>query len=163
MRNKQKSRKKGQINSIDAFFALAIFSILLILVVINMNNYSQKLNEKIEYDNMMTKAFQISELLVKDRGVPTNWNTNNVQIIGLAAEDRMLSEEKINYMKNLSINEAKSIFKIYDSNFYLSLKNVNGSSITDYGSPFTGKKAVNIKRYVLYKNASAILEFSVWK
>ena len=165
---KMKTRKKAQMNSIDAFFALSIFIIILVLFTVTLNNYNYKLSERVDYDNMVAKAFQISDLLVKNEGRPVDWGATNItaEIIGIASEDRVLSETKINRLRNLSVNQTKSIFKIYGNNFYISLKNSSGGNITSYGNPFnqsSSKKVVNIKRYVLYNNASTILEFSIWK
>ena len=163
-----KTRKKSQVYSIDAFFALCIFVIILILFATTLNNYNYKLSERVDYDNMVAKAFQISDLLIKNEGRPVDWGATNItaEIIGLASEDRILSETKINRLRNLSINQTRSIFKIYGNEFYILLKNSSGENITSYGNPFnesSSKKVVNIKRYVLYKNASTILEFSIWK
>jgi hypothetical protein len=127
------------------------------------NSYSQKISEKTEYNNMLMKSFQVSDILVKSAGYPLDWNSGNVKVIGLASGDRNLSMNKTNMFINLSINKTKSIFQTERYNFYFSLKRINGTNITSYGNYPSGKKIVNIRRYVLYNNESAVFDFSIWK
>lgn len=147
----------------DIFFALSIFCVLLIIIAITLNNYGQKSSSEIESDIMITKAFQISDLLIKTEGFPSKWNNDNIEIAGLASSDRVISEEKLSNFTNLSINKTKSLLKTQIYNFYLTLKKVSGENITKYGKIPSGKKTVSIRRYVLFKNESAILDFSLWR
>jgi len=158
-----KHRKKGQIAALDFFIALLIFSVILTITMLRWSNYYSKISERMEYHEMMTKAFQISDALIKSQGVPSNWNKDNVRIIGLAIEDRILSVDKVNAFANLSFNKTKSIFQIYGYKFYFNLTKINGEAIKEYGDKPTGKKSVSVKRYVLYNNEKTIMQFDVWK
>ena len=156
-------KNKGQIAAIDFFISLLIFSVLLTITMLRWSSYHSKISERMEYHDMMTKAFQISDALVKSPGVPSNWDSSNVKIIGLAAEDRKLSIDKVNAFTNLSLNKTKSILQIYGYKFYFNLTKINGEAIKQYGEKSDGKKSVNVRRYLLYGNEKAIMQFEVLK
>lgn len=154
---------KAQIGVLDFFMAFFIFVTLIITSVLIWNQYNIKLNSNLEYNDMMIKAFQISDGLVKNPGSPTNWNTTNVKIIGLATEDRKLSSDKVNKFINISENEVEGIFKTYLYNFSFKLKTIDGDPILSYGDPPAGIMSVSLKRYVLYEDQETIMEFTLWK
>lgn len=156
--------KKAQIFTTDFFIAFFIFSILIIVAMVSWNNYYIKITEINDYDIMMNKAFQISDVLVKSQGYPLEWDSENVQIIGLASEDRELSLDKVNLFANLPLNKSKNIFKTQDSKFHFSIKNFDGEILKEYGYNMTNaKKSVNVRRYLLYNDEEAVMEFTLWK
>ncbi len=154
---------KGQIAALDFFIALLIFSVLLTITMLSWSSYHSKISERAEYHDMMTKAFQISDVLVKSPGFPSNWDEGNVGVVGLAIEDRILSIDKVNAFANLSLNKTKSIFQIYGYKFYFNLTKTNGEGIKEYGEEPNGEKSISIKRYVLYNDEKATMEFKIWK
>ena len=156
--------KKAQIFVIDFFIALFIFSVLLISIMFSWNNYNSKINEKIEYDLLINKAFQISNSLVRSSGFPPGWTEENVQIIGLASEDRVLSQSKIDSFAEFPLNTTAKEFKTYDYTFYFILKDINGNKIVDYGTNMTNaKKSATIRRYVVYNDEKATIEITLWR
>ena len=160
-KRREGKNKKGQINVTDLFIAVFIFCILITAAMLAWNKYNEKIIERTEYYNMMTKTFQISNTLVKTPGYPTGWTADNVKIIGLASEDRILSKEKVDTFTTLDINKTKGVFQTYGYNFYFTLK-TNTGNIT-YGQEPNGKKSVSITRYVLFENEKAIMDFRLWK
>ena len=162
--NSLMSGRKAQIASIDLFVALTIWAVLLLLIVLSWNLNNNDIIERLEFDSMASRAFQISDTLIKDRGFPSNWNSGNVSIIGFAAEDRILSQEKVSAFTNLSYNASREIFKAYGENFYFALRNLTGENITSSGmQPAGSRRAVSVMRYVLYNNETAVMEFTLWK
>lgn len=156
--------KQAQLFTIDFFLALFIFSILLIASMVSWNNYNSKIISEMEYNTLMNKAFQISNALVKSQGYPVSWNSENVQIIGLASDDRMLSSDKVNEFIDIPKNTTEKIFKIYEYDFYFSLKNMDNVLLKEYGYNLTNaKKSASIRRYVLYDGEKAVMEFTLWK
>ena len=156
--------KKSQIAVTDLFIALFVATILIIIVIFTWNRYSIILNEESDYRELQIIAFQTADLLVKSEGDPQNWENNplNVDVIGLATDDRNLSAEKVNSFINLSYNfTLKSLgLELYD--FYFQLKDINGTKLAEYGK--TPKNfVVNVQRLVLYENEKAIVEFALWK
>jgi len=152
------SKKKGQTSMIDMLIASFLFIGLVTLIMVTWTNYNNRLNERLVYDQIQIKAFQVSDLLVKSPGSPTNWeeNISSLKVIGLADTDRILSRNKINAFANNLTNETiKKTLNLEDYNFYFLLND------TTFGIPpvkiyETGSKpnststiAVNIRRYVI--------------
>ncbi len=121
--------KKSQIAVTDLFIALFMATITIIIIMFAWNRYTIILNEESDYRELEIIAFQTADLLVKSDGKPQNWENNplNVEVIGLATEDRNLSLEKVYAFVNLSYNfTLRSLgLELYD--FYFQLKGFNGT------------------------------------
>jgi len=156
-------KKKSQIVSTDLFMAASVFVILLTTIIFSWNLYYTRLNEKIAYNDIMVNAFQISDLLVKSKGKPSIWNSTNVEIVGLAEYDRNISTQKVNSFNNMSYNELKELFNAERYEFYFQIKHLNGTAMDSHGMEFNGTYSINIRRYVMYENEKAIIDFRLWK
>jgi hypothetical protein len=97
--------------------------------MLNWNKYNLRFDERLEYEDMVTLALQISNGLVRTPGYPVNWNSTNVKIIGLAKEDRVLSTEKLSNFVSLTSNQMKTALNIPLYNFYFALLSLNSSTI----------------------------------
>src|SRR3989344_6068419 len=102
--------KKGQIMIMDLFMSFFVFILLISSVIFTWNAYTLRLNDKLDYEEMMTKAFHVSDLLIENPGVPSEWekSSSSVEVIGLATKDRVLSEEKVNAFINFDESKIKS-------------------------------------------------------
>lgn len=156
-------KRKSQTVSIDLFMAVFVFIILLILIISSWNIYQVKIVERMAYEDIMVNAFQIADLLVKSRGYPLEWNSTNVEVIGLAASDRIISSEKLNSFFNISYSSSKELLNIERYDFYFQVKHINGTAADSYGLESNGTYSVSAKRYVLYENEKAIIDFKLWK
>lgn len=156
--------KKSQIAVTDLFIALFMATIIIIIIMFAWNRYTIILNEESDYRELEIIAFQTADLLVKSNGEPQNWENSplNVEVIGLATEDRNLSLEKVDAFVNLSYNfTLRSLgLELYD--FYFQLKDFNGTRLAEQGKT-PENFVVNIQRLVLYENEKAIVEFALWK
>ncbi len=66
--------KKSQIASTDLVVSFVIVIISLTLIFLLWGQYYQRLNQNLEYNEMMIKALQASEILLKDSGKPEDWD-----------------------------------------------------------------------------------------
>jgi hypothetical protein len=92
--------KKGQVNiyflvSIALFISLSVYLIYLLITF-----YPAK-GETIRINSLYTKAYTISELMLKDPGYPENWNENSLQRIGLASEYYVINSTKLDLLRTL--------------------------------------------------------------
>lgn len=156
----QLQSSKGQVAITDMFIALFIFVILIVFIASIWNQYNLKLDDTIVYEDMITKTFQISDVLIKSPGYPKIWNSTNVEVIGLAENDRMLSNEKVGNLTNMTIDKIKENFHLGPYKFNFTLKTVNGNEIASKGEPLDGL-IVNIKRYVIYEDEEAVMELAL--
>ncbi|MEK6903061.1 MAG: hypothetical protein AABW64_00245 [Nanoarchaeota archaeon] len=174
--------RRGQAAVTDLFISISVFIILITIITLTWNLYNIRLQNRFDYDDMMIKAFQVTDSLVKGRGVPTDWETQNpvtnVQVLGLSENERFLSEQKVKiFAKDPKIYSAallsdavlKSTLKINLYNYYFVLRHLNGtvtgcpSACNNRGTFPSGNYVVNLARLVMYQNQPVYLEFAVWK
>ena len=153
---------KGQIFTLDFFVGLAIFIVLFMVLLVNLNKYQDQVNTDIISNRLQQKALQITDILIKTQGVPTNWEKNNtsLKVPGLASYDRILNSKKVDTFTKLKYNRTKKLLNIDPYEFYFKLE--TPTDIKTYGLNISGQ-AINIKRYIYYQNEKAILEFAIWK
>lgn len=157
--------RKAQLASIDLFIAITIFLLLAAATIYTWNLYNRRLNENLEYEKMQLTAFQITDLLVKNPGHPDGWEDNpiNVGVIGLAQDDRILSQNKITAFANLDYNTTKERFNIEPYEYKFRIKTLSNSVIQESGQNFAGDTSIAIERYVLLNDETRIMEFTLWK
>lgn len=156
---KMLSKKRSQASMLDLFMGAFLFIILITFVMITWNNYNNRLYERLIYEQIELKTFQVSDLLVRSSGSPTNWedNISSLKVIGLADKDRILSTNKVAAFVNLSNDNVTKILNLENYNFYFKL----GSYIS--GSTPNGTISVSLRRYVIFENATEEIQFILWK
>lgn len=173
---------QGQAAVTDLFIAISVFIILITITTLTWNLYNIRLTSRFDYDEMMLKGFQVSDLLVKSKGVPADWhiaynttypNERNFntdihpqQVIGLADNERILSPERVDAFKDISDANPqiiKNALKINLYNYYFVIRNQTGYPLVNSGNFPSGKYTVNLARIVSYRDQPVILEFAIWK
>jgi len=157
--------RKAQIASIDLFIAITIFLFLALITIYTWNLYNTRLGESLEYEKMQLIAFQITDLLVKNPGHPSGWEESpaNVGVIGLAQDDRVLSQSKITAFANLDYDTSKERFNIEPYDYKFKIKDLSNNVIQESGQAFIGDTSIVVERYVLLNNEKTIMEFTLWK
>jgi len=172
LKNNGKMNKKSQISTIDVLVAVFIFAVVFTIIMINWHNYSVKLTNKLEREVILSQAIEITDVLVKTQGAPTNWNRTNVELIGLASSDRKISEEKVQEFCNITYNTTKQIFGLlYDYDFHIESYSTDIFSEGSWSEEIMcGKavgtdvrKVVSLRRSITYKNKTSALIFSLWR
>ncbi len=171
-----KHSRTGQAAITDLFVAVAIFIVLITITTLIWNLYNVRLEARLDYDTMLLRGYHIVEGLIRSPGFPEQWQTASspeltTQFFGLAEEDHVLSEEKINAFVALSdplpsgsaYPEMKNVMKIALYEYYFLLKTENGNPAYSAGSFPTGKYTVNLARLVIFKGQPHIMEFAIWK
>ena len=156
--------RKAQIASVDLFIAITVFLILAAATIYTWNLYNTRLTENLEYEKMQLIAFQITDLLVKNPGHPSGWEeTSNAGVIGLAQDDRVLSQDKVTAFVNLDYNTSRELFNIELYDYKFRMKDLSNNVLQESGQEFTGDTSIVIERYVLFNNEKTIMEFTIWK
>jgi len=157
--------RKAQVASIDLFIAITAFIFLIAATAYTWNIYNTRLAENIEYEKMELAAFQITDLMVKSQGYPSAWEEipAEVQVIGLAQDDRLLSQDKVDAFMNLDYGLAKERFNIELYDYKFRLKDLANNMLQESGLDFTGDTSIVIERYIIFGDEKAILEFTLWK
>ena len=166
--------KRAQIFSIDLIMSAVIFIALIIITTSVFYFYSLRIEDAIVNEDLQIKSMQITDLLIKTKGAPYNWedDPNNVNIIGLVTSDRKFSTVKLREFVKLDENTIKEKFNIEGFNFYLTLKDLNGAlygigdgDTSEVGTKpdLTAKNIITIKRIGLYNGQKSFMEFTLWK
>ena len=150
--------KRAQISSGELLVAYFIFFLVLTLVITRWSETIKGIEESEDLYNLESVSVDIAEKLVRTRGVPSGWGIENVSVIGLAEEPRVLSPEKVliflDMMNDSAFNNPpcndptisnyecnKPILGIRKYDFYFTLRDINGSIIEiENKSGLTGRE-----------------------
>ena len=157
--------KKSQIVITDFVVSAFIFFLLIILIFFLWSFYNIRLEDDLVFEDMQIKIFQISNILVKTGGNPSDWekNVSKATMIGLAEEDRILSEDKVANFTRMNQSNVSSLLKLGRYNFSMNLTDLQGNTLASFGKYTYGEKVVGIRRYVLYNGKKSIMAFRIWE
>ncbi len=170
------SKKKGQVLTQDFTVSIVIFSAVLVLTFQLMDiSYEKKSwfeTNQIVVQDLMRKV----DYLVRNPGVPSGWNEDNVVVVGFADSDHMLNLTKLIMFKHMDYSKQRALFGVGGDNFYIALKNSSNDIIQLDGEllyagklpPADANMLLVTKRFVYITNDSttkipAILEGGIWK
>ena len=89
--------KNGQVN-VYFLMSIALFISLSIYLIFILIDYYPAKSESIRINSLYSKAYSLSELLIKDEGYPVNWDETDIERIGLASESYILDPSKIRWV-----------------------------------------------------------------
>lgn len=166
-----KRNKKGQVAVLDLFMSGLMFGIAITLVMFTWNSYNVKIEDQLDYNTNLIKAYHVSDLLVKYPGRPTGWhryNTSNPAVtIGLAQEEGVLNIDKVDaFVNNLTYNYTKDKLEINNYEYFMRIVKLDETNFTpplSKGNTSSTEQMITLRRYVLYNDEEAILEFTLKK
>ncbi|MCD4759658.1 hypothetical protein K8R33_02130 [archaeon] len=162
--------KRGQVAVLDLFIAIMIFGIIIATVMVAWNNYIGKIDKQLDCNTKLIKAYHISDLLTKYPGKPSSWDYYSEEdlppltIIGLAYKPNVLDEHKLSKFTDLDYDLAKKKLNIESYDFYFNLTRIDGGAFDPkiaMGIDKIGVPKVVIRRYVIYNEKEAMLEFGL--
>lgn len=159
--------KKAQLFSIDGLISI-FFCIVMILFIMSLwNLYALRLNENLDSEEMQLLSFQITDVLMKYEGSPSNWQNNpeNVSIIGLRDETGKLDEQKLNTFIQMNYTEVKQILNIERFEYQMKIRDANGNLINSSGinASINAEQVVSTVRLSLIGNITRQIELTLWK
>lgn len=159
-------KKKGQVN-LYFLVSIALFiSLSLYLVYLLIGFYPAK-GETIRINSLYSKAYTISELMIKDPGYPEDWNENTLERIGLASTPYEINSTKLSRFSNLcsqpdplSRERLLNSSGLFDEYFIITMAYLNGTSVltcstsgeTTLDSEYLRKRTAQISRIVSLNN-----------
>ena len=157
-------QSKGQVFSTDFIIACTIFILAVSILLIYWTYTSNKINETNLINDMIEKAYLISEMWFRD-GIPKYWNVSNVIDIGLSNNHRF-NRTKMDSLNDPLLgyeNVTKLIgVEVYEYNFTVfdTTKNV----VYTFGqNPSNPDNLVKIKRVGILDGKIVIVDVMVWK
>ena len=159
--------RKGQTFTADFVLSVFIFFIILGISVILWNSAQMKSEALQETRLMASRAFYITEMLLKTEGYPPGWNETDVRLLGLADSRRNIDIARLNAMMNLSEENISAVWNIEEYGFNFSI-NASGLYYTK-GAPvdFSADFVFPMKRIVLVNDSGVLkrgtLTLVLWK
>ncbi len=157
------NRKKGQAAITDLFVAVGIFIILITITSVLWNLYNVRLLNRLEYDDLVVKSFEISDLLLKTPGEPDNWDylilnggsAEDIWFVGLVEEELKIPFEKTEGMDALGEEVIRDIFHAGQYRLGIRIRNNESEEMYILGKVSGGSKfSVNLGRDILYQNTT---------
>ena len=103
----------------DVEFVLAVIVFLGIITFVTFTIISKipLLRSQSSNEDLQSKTYEISQLLLMDQGEPTGWNSGNVKRIGLSAGEKyVLSGGKINSLAGMCAASYESVRNLLGQN-----------------------------------------------
>lgn len=154
----------GQMALYDCMFAVFIFIIVFTAFTTAHNMNFQTGEEINKLNEMKNVTHNAMESLINFEGKPSNWDSENVEIIGLAEKKGVLSEEKVSEFALMEYEkiQEKIVFGRY--NFFLEIDSEREEDDLNAGQAI-GNEAdvIKIERNVLYKEAITNVRLSVYE
>ncbi|MFH1255850.1 MAG: hypothetical protein V1494_01025 [Candidatus Diapherotrites archaeon] len=157
---------KGQAIAVDLVIATIIFAIIVFtLLGIGEENVGA-INEKVELNEIHSRAEGALMQLVEGNGNPENWEgipAAQVQEIGLAEKRLEVDEKKLNALKNFGYDGARTLLEINPYDFFFDVNALSGEYVFAGLPPIADATIVSIKRAVTYKGGEAVATIKVYR
>jgi hypothetical protein len=155
---------KAQMWSLDLAASLIIFFSAVIALVFAWNYMSAAIVQNQETDELQLKALTVSDSLIRTPGIPQDWNESNVISIGLADDDNLLNETKVQRFVNMSYDSARFLLDMSPYDFYFEVADINGTVYENTTVPVSNQSSilVPVERYVLYGGRISKVKLLIW-
>ncbi|MFB6075670.1 MAG: hypothetical protein ABEK17_00860 [Candidatus Aenigmatarchaeota archaeon] len=161
---------KGQVN-IQYLIALVLFIGLIWYLTFQVTSTIPKFKVESQRNILNTKAYRLTEIMVKTDGIPENWDSSNVKSIGLAESPNVLNSTKVGRFRSLCDNSYGKVIDMFRSSyeenaisdFHFSLK--MGGAGFECGRRIPKQASttvVSVKRRVIYNGVLRTLKLTVW-
>jgi len=160
------NKKKGQAAITDLFVAIGIFIVLIAVTSVLWNLYSLRLQNRIIYDDLVVKGFQISDLLLKTSGDPPNWDIlllngellspvdENINYVGLVKDELNIANNKTLALTLLGEANMQKIFHAEQYSIGIRIRDASGEDVYLFGKiGGSAKYSVNLGRNIMYQDA----------
>lgn len=135
-------KRKSQVLTPDFVMSMILFSIILGLGIMLWNVSCEKLTRYYSTEQMQDKALYVSDILLNTPGVPQNWNTSNVMMVGLKENNTdVLDLDKIISFRMLGYNESKRYLGVGSYDFFINITDPETRPLR-VGGAITGNAAV---------------------
>ncbi len=122
--------KKGQIFTIDFMVSIVVFIIVLITIISTWYFIDLHIKEVESRRDMHSVSLSVSDALVRSGGYPLDWNSTNVQSIGLAKEEYVLDLQKIISLMGMDYDSARSIMRLGNYHLFMYITDLNGYNVS---------------------------------
>jgi len=181
---------KAQASSAELLLAYFIFFLGLTLFITIWTSTTEKVKNNERFDDFESLASNNAEKIVRTPGYPYNWSADNVTVVGLAGEPRILDSAKVRSFLDL-MNDSKAsldptcsglsnyecnkaLLGVGKHNFYLELQymdwdngnwtkaSIENISCTAGRTPVNDVERITIMRTALFQQNITRVMFTLW-
>ena len=161
---------RAQLWSSDLAVSVLIFFSAFAVIMFSWNYVIVQNAEQAGVREMEVLALAISDQIIRIPGLPENWNSSNIDVLGLASEENILDDSKIEEFLGLDYQRAKGLLGIGIYEFQLQVKHLNNSiaqtllgTEISYGlTPSDARVIVPVERYTMLNNGIVKLDLILW-
>ena len=133
-----KTKRNGQIWTLDLIAGVVVFTIVIIVYFIFTNNISSRTENN--FNDMYETSLIVSDSLISS-GIPQGWNSTTVEEIGLTQGNYRINTSKLYYFKQIEYSDTKALLKTkYDYIFFFMDKSDNLLALN--GTSYYGKAGI---------------------
>ena len=148
---------------IDFMVGLMLFLVAIAFITSQFDLRLNEANKESDLETMRIKANYAVDFLVKSPGIPSNWESlpiDDLNKLGIAKTDRVMSEEKINAFSSGTYEKLRSALELNAYDFFFKFTGVD-----DFNAGFQPPSNANnimVERIVRYKNETGVVKLNVY-
>ncbi|MFB6088389.1 MAG: hypothetical protein ABEK36_01270 [Candidatus Aenigmatarchaeota archaeon] len=139
---------------------------IFLLTIVTVHTHQTNIYKKIERQEEMLfyeEIMSVTDTLMLSEGYPQNWNSSNVQVIGLASTPNNLNKTKVQRFLGLDYEKVKSGLGFGNKEFYFEMRNKTGIIGSVGNKDYNNSKTINtVNREGLMDGKKIKLSIIVW-
>ncbi|MFB6166850.1 MAG: hypothetical protein ABEJ62_01150 [Candidatus Nanohaloarchaea archaeon] len=148
--------RRGQMFSTDFVASAFVFLVILNIAFFTWNTAYEQQSRFMEEKAMRQEAFHLASLMVRTPGYPEDWNSTNVEIVGLAEPDHVIQDPKVQEMKDVGYSDLRAVMGLERTEFFLNVTTPSYSGTV--GKPPTGAGDIVVEERAVIVNSSNLFE-----
>ena len=141
---------KGQFFAPDFLASMAMLGFMLTIFFVSWNTIIEHQLTDQEERELYKDSQRTVKTLISSEGAPTNWTSENIEVIGFAKEENVLNETKIREFKKLNYQEQQSLLRA--ANFQIKIEDQHNNELYEIGQEIEGDKIYSINREAIIQN-----------
>lgn len=151
-------REKGQLEGMDIVFSVLAFLLLFAFASILWADIFTNAAKGRQLERLKIKATEIADQVVLSPGSPGNWhNAAGYNKLGLAVKPRVISNGRLDALKNADYNSLKAKMNIEGNDYLVELRKDSNTFFSKGIVPANPDFGVKVERIVVYNNDTALL------
>ena len=148
---------KAQFFSSDFFLSFVLFMLMFAGFYFAWEYSNELIAHSYALRNIETRGVQASDVLVRTKGSPENWDSSNVNSLGIASSENIINHTLLSRLSSVEYNTSKFLIGLQAFDYYLLVEDFNSQQIFSYGlfPSTTAKTVIPVTRYVLYQNETS--------
>ncbi len=122
--------RRAQIFTIDFIISLVVFITILMTIISLWMALDLHIKEVESRREMHSISISVSDALIRSKGHPDKWNETNVQSIGLAEEEYVLSLNKTILLIQMNYDTTRSIMRLGNYQLFMYMSDINGYNVS---------------------------------